>query len=231
MIARISVAGLMFLALLIVIPTGHAGGEAKLYTTPEAAFKAANEAFARDDWKTVGDCLTEESRDLMAATMVIANGVSKGFAEAFAKDEKDKADIRAKFKGVEAAMDRHGMSSEFLAKWQKSNPLDEFKDQAALRKAMLGLVKPAKDRGALLVDVMKFKKVFWREDHPIGFGKDATLKEVKIKGDRATAIVVTSEKERRNREPIEFHKVGAGWKVDVAKDLLDRLKEPEKEKK
>ena len=76
----------LLLTALLLTPAGHAGGKAKVYKTPEAVFKALKETSERGDWEGSIACLTDDSRDLVAGTMVLGLRMARGFAEAFAKD-------------------------------------------------------------------------------------------------------------------------------------------------
>src|SRR5215471_9029682 len=75
----------------------------KLYQTPEEVFGAFMAAGAKEDWKGMCECLTDETRDKLAAGLILAGAFAKGFA----KTEEEKA----RLKPVEDVLARHGIQA------------------------------------------------------------------------------------------------------------------------
>jgi len=177
----------------------------KTYHSPQEVFEAAREAVAKEDWKTFGQCLTENALDDVAGELVFSASLVLAFsgAEGFPSNEKTKA----RYKLVSEALAKHGVTKEFIEKTHK-----ELKDDEDQGKVLKKLLAPVKDRHAFVVDMTAaLKQVAKKPEkpHPL---KSAELKEVKIDGDSASGVVVTKEKADKDG-PIQFKKVAGSWKL------------------
>jgi hypothetical protein len=180
-----------------------------VYKTPEEVFSAAMAAGEKGDWKTVCGCITDESRDLMAAGLLLTTG----FAEGFAKTEEDKA----KFKSVHDVIAKHVPAP--AQKAEKPKRTLEFGKTTAedFEKAMLMAIAPIKDRNAFIVDMMAALKEMGSPlagTSQMFQAKDIQLEGLKIQGDTATGFAVGKRDGQEERVQLEFKKVGEGWKID-----------------
>jgi hypothetical protein len=198
--------GMMVFAVSCLLAGGCGGGGHK---TPEDAFKAARTSLEKEDWKGFSDCLTDDSRDQMAGGFVMI-GVMMKLVGSPGGDE-----AKAKLKPIDDVLAKHGLTDEVMKKMPDEKP---GKDPESAKKAMKKLVEPIKDKGAFIADMMAAMKKMGdgKKENSIPLPKDAELKDVKIEGDTAKGFVVTKEK----KEPIEFRKVGGGWKIEMPMDPL-----------
>jgi hypothetical protein len=195
------------LAALLFSALPGCGSKAGAHATPEDVFKTAKAAADKEDWKGFCDCLTDDSRDTFAGGMAFAGVMMKAFGELGGKE------AGAKLKPIDDVLTKHGLTEENLKKMEKGPPLGAEKDMA---KAMKELVAPVKDRSAFVADmVAALKQVGEKGKDQPPFPKDAVLKDVKIDGDSAKAMVVSQQGGAERSEPIEFRKVGAGWKIEL----------------
>jgi hypothetical protein len=178
------------MALLLALSVAGCGGgnekkgdsnapdsNATVHATPDAVFAAAKTALNKEDWKGFCQCLTPESRDGFAAGMAFAGIMMQGFASAGGADgEKDA-------KNIQAVMDKHGLTEEVMQKnMEGDSPANQ--DEAAKR-----LLEPVKDRDAFVADIMAALSNLKGNQKKSPIEKDATLKDVKVDGDSATATL------------------------------------------
>ncbi len=201
--------GMLLLALLGLMAPGCGKSGGTTHATPEDVFKAAKAATDKEDWKGFCDCLTDDSRDTFAGGMAFAGAMMKAFGGLGGKD------LQAKLKPIDDVFNKHGLTEEALKKTPGGGA---EKDMA---KAMKELVAPVKDKSAFVADMLAALKQAGegkgKDSGP--FPKDAVLKDLKIDGNTAKGVIVTKQGGEKS-EPIEFRKVGAGWKIDIPADSL-----------
>jgi hypothetical protein len=213
-----SVAGTVL--LLAALSVAVAGGGAT-YRTPEEVFEAAKKAIAREDWKGFCATLTDDSRDMLAGGLAMMPLMAKGFAK-FAGEEKEK-EILAKLKPLTEVLNKHGLTEETLNKMKDEKPAGL--DPEAIRKGLKRLVSPIKDRCAFVAEMAAaLKKMGGKKDQGAPLPKDAELKDLKIEGDKAKGVVVSKADDKEKRDPIEFRKVGGGWKIELPIQIGKGLK-------
>jgi hypothetical protein len=204
---RTVAAGVVLAALLFSALPG-CGSKGAAHATPEDVFKAAKAAADKEDWKGFCDCLTDDSRDTFAGGMAFAGVMMKAFGELGGKE------AGAKLKPIDDVLSKHGLTEENFKKMEKAPPLGGGEKEMA--KVMKELVAPVKDRGAFVADmVAALKQVGDKGKDQPPFPKDAVLKDVKIDGDTAKAVIVSQQGGAERSEPIAFRKVGAGWKIEL----------------
>ena len=202
-----TVAAGMVLAILL-LPALHGCGSkgGATHATPDDVFQAAKAAAAKEDWKGFCDCLTDDSRDTFAGGMAFAGVMMKAFGELGGKE------AQGKLKPIDDVLSKHGLTEENLKKMEKAPPLGGGEKDMA--KAMKEMAAPIKDRSAFVADmVAALKQVEGKGKDQPPFPKDAVLKDLKIDGDSAKAVVVGRQGDVERSDPIEFRKVGAGWKI------------------
>jgi len=191
---------------------GKPGSDAKSksYGSPNEVLDAAAAAAKSEDWAAFSQCLTNESRDAFAGMLVFG----ATFAKAFAEFDKEKG--KEMTKGIDDALQKHGITEERLKEMQKDAPLKG--DQKEASKAFAKLVEPVKDKGAFIADLMAALKKLGKpgQEGPMLEGE---LKDVKIDGDTAKGTFVRKTKDGQDKkEPIEFRKVGGSWKIQLSMD-------------
>ncbi len=184
----------------------------KAYATPQAVFAAAHKAAQKDDWKTIYACITPESREAITGQLVSAGVLFKTFA---ASDKSGKfAELSKPF---EAAFKKYGLTKDALDKLkpEKLGPDATPREQALAARKYATAVE-ANDRPAFVADMMKGMAKFDKKHKKVG---DATLKDVKITGNTATATSVEKKDDGTEKtEPVAFKKVGGGWLIEMPLD-------------
>ena len=208
------------LAPLVLAAGVAAGGEdtkekkAPVYKSPQAVYSAARKAAAKEDWKTLCGCLTDDSRDMMAGGMVMMPLFVKGMVAAFAKGKPDVAKkMAAQFKPLDDVLTKHGLTPAVLDKMKKAKKPDP-KDPESQKKAMKRLVAPIKDRCAFIADMAAALKKM----PGAGPGKppiSGELKDVKVSDDSASGVEVQTVGGKEVRRTIKFRKVGRSWKMEL----------------
>ena len=170
------------------------------YASPKAVFAAAVEASKKKDFKTFAGLLTTESQGKLASQLAGLGAMLKMMA-AFDKEGK----MKDKLPELEKIMDKHGLTKDVMGKLKQTKDPKEIE---ANNKTIAAVIK---DKPAFVADVMK-----WLDAANPGKSKggpldDAELKDVKVNGDKATGTVVT--KVSGKEEPMEFAKVGGGWRI------------------
>src|SRR5207245_1933237 len=114
----------------------------------------------KGNWKDFCDCLTPESRDMVAGMLVLLGSDMENQAFAAAAKGKDKVKdkeflevmrrmVKEIMKPLMDAYAKHGLSRKELEKFRADNPLlTGAKDPAKLKSALERAAKPVKDRTA-----------------------------------------------------------------------------------
>ncbi len=187
-----------------------AGGSA-VYSTPQAAFDAAKRAAEKDDVRGFCGVLDDETRDTIAGGLLVnAAFFTRELGPKLAKTDDEKAQL----KRVETILARHGFTADALqAIVTKAKEL-QGKDSAEVLPEVVKWLKPARDRCALVADLLalggKEKKA-----SPLTDVKNSRLDEVKVEGNVARGTVLIKRDDKENTEPIEFRKQGGGWRIHL----------------
>jgi hypothetical protein len=185
------------------------------FDTPQACFDAAKEAVANKDPLTFCNCLTEESQDTVAGAFIVMGGVMKtmsGMASLGGAQAAEQA--QKNFAGIDAVLKKHGVTEDALKKASAlaqgpqdpaamHNVADVVHDKPTFIAEMIGAMEQMA-QGPSFVE--KMSEEFMGE-----------LKDVKIEGDKATAMLAGPDHER----PIEFRKTATGWKLHIGSDELN----------
>src|SRR5205823_5482751 len=120
----------------------------KTFATPQEAFEAWNLALKQKDMRTACQCLTDDSRDYVAANVAVSEFKKK--TEGKADTEEKKAQIRA----VAEVFTKHGLTDEHLQKVAgDGRPLqDESMPLEARLRYFQEVLGPVSDRGAFVAD-------------------------------------------------------------------------------
>lgn len=224
-----SVVGCMLVSLA---GCGKSGAKVK-YDSPNAVFDAAKEAGKKKDFVTLCGCMTPDSHDVMAGTMIMAGGMMKAFggmaagfgglAGADPEAKKKLEETQAKLAEIDKVMEKHGVTEEAMKKINPmqgppENPLAAFKEMAA----------PIKNKPAFIGEMMQVMDTL--NDGDPGGGRspsemfEGTLEEVKIDGDKATAVIVSTGKDKDRRDEVVFAKVDGGWLFDIVAVMENEMK-------
>jgi hypothetical protein len=184
---------------------------AKSFATPQEAFDAAVAAVHKKNMKGALEVLTDESRDAMTGTVIFVGSMIIAFSEI---DPKEKE----KVKELKDIFAKHGVTEDALKKLKDSGPgpnFDPKTDSEAMKKAMgeLGHVVK-KDRAGFVAEVFGFLAKQPGSHEALLFD-NAKLEDLKIDGNHAKGTIASKENGQTKREPIEFKKVGKGWKIDL----------------
>lgn len=185
---------------LLFVSVSLTGCGQKKYTSPEAVFEAARSAVADEDMEGFMNCLTSESQDLFSGMLVMLGSMMKGFA-ALAGDDADTAEAVSK---MEKVFEKHGLTEDVMKEMEEA---DESDPTAAMEK----LVEPIKDKAAFVADMLEAFKGLDNEGGSPADQFKGTLKDIKIDGDSASAVLEDGGK----TEPIQFKKVKGSWLIHL----------------
>jgi len=187
--------------------------KAKAYKTPQEVFDAFLAALNKRDSKTFVGCLAPDTLKEMAGAYAVQGMMRRELAETGGKDGAKDDKLAKRWKPTFDVLDKHGLT----AKATKDVKLG--KTPAEHEKAQATLLPLIKDKAAFLVD---YQDALDKDRPKIKDDEElkAKLTKVKIDGDKATGAVVVAfpDKDKKDKakeveEPVEFVKVGDGWKI------------------
>jgi WD40 repeat protein len=196
-----------------------ASSKGPVYKTPQAAYDAFIAAQDKGDFKGVVALLAPETQKRNAEELAL-EWVGRRIELARSKDD----DRATRFKAVLAVLSKHGMTEEAVNKIIAAQQKERNEEKA--KAAVLALIK---DRAAFLVDVMAAMHAAMSKEEKPPPGK-FKLTKVKIDGDKGKGVIVQKAGDREFYEPIEFVKIGGGWKVAFPKPKVETTIEPGKRK-
>jgi hypothetical protein len=179
--------------------------------TPEETFKLMQTAAEKEDWKGMLGNMTVESQESFAGMMAFGGVMIQAFAGLGGPEGAAAA------ADIKKALDKHGLTEDVLKKLEGDAGMDP-------EKAMKALIKPVKDRGAFVADLMGAMKKMegFKDRSPIN--KDTVLKDVKTTGDTAKGTIEFEQEGKKESQPIAFKKVNGKWYVDISDLLKEALK-------
>ncbi len=212
---RLSTAAVALLVLALAGRSAEAGGKGgKVYDTPQEAFKALKEAAGNEDWKTVCTIITDDSLNTMTVGGALGAAFVKDFLGGIAKKDKT-GKLEQILKDIDGVLKKHGLTEEVL---KDINPKVLFdpettKDPAKTKMVMAKVAGKVKDRCGFLKDL--FKALPSKDGSPLATLAAAEVKDIKVNGDTAKGVLITRKGGKEKEGPIEFRKVGGGWKVEI----------------
>jgi len=215
MIRTLVLAGLVLAVLAVSAPAQKDKEKAKVYKTPQEVFDAHVAAEKKGDFKTLASTLAPVAQKEFGA--VIAIEFAAGRAELKAsKEEKDKQ-VYQILKPTFDVLDKHGLTEKATKDVKKSK---DAKEREKSKKVIEGLVK---DHEAFLADMLSAL------DKLGGNPKtEDKLTELKVDGDKATGVVVSTYdeklKKKPKKEPVSFVKINDSWRI------IPSMKEEDDEK-
>jgi hypothetical protein len=177
------------------------------FESPEAAFAAVQQAAKNKDFKAAVGALTDETQEAMCGVMVLGAGLMA----AFGGDET--ADLKAVLEkhGVPIEAPRFDLNVANAAAAGAPPAADEPQEM------------PIKDKAGFIAEVIA---VMEKKGGGEGMDKgpiewiNATLRDLAIDGDKATALVVKMADGAEETEPIEFRRGPGGWLIHMPMDNL-----------
>jgi len=182
--------------------------KAPAYKTPEACFDAARAAYEKGDFAAFVACIAPDAQKDLASKLGLELVSSRAMVEEL-KDNDQREAMQKAFGPVNEVLDRHGLTPKATKEIRKG------KDGEENEKAKKAVLKLVKDPEKFLADVLAaFDKLS-------GPNKEKTkdkLTDVKIDGDKATGVIVTTRKGKddndvERKEKVQFVKVGGGWRM------------------
>jgi hypothetical protein len=183
--------------------------------TPEAVFEKAAAAAKKKDWKAFCGCLTEESRDEMAGSLVVMTVMMKGVGGLAALGGEEAAkEMKDQMEKTDAVLKKHGITEESVGKVDMKTLAAGGRDK--VKETMNDLLKPVKDRDALIADILNAMMEGKDEkENPFKKIGDSKLSDVKIDGDSAKGTIVSTVDGEETKNPIEFKKGSDGWRIHL----------------
>jgi len=225
------------LGIVMCLPAVHAlaftGGLQKTYGSPQEVFNAAKNAASKKDWKTVASCLTDNSLDTLSAGMVMLSGFMQGFANMGAQNTPQAAQQKAMMAKLVAINKRHGLTDAVLKKSNakmgemmqkgfqqaqrstKPTPAEQKQQQIAMMKSMRELSAPIKDRKGYVTEILTVMSSDPKGGFKTSISGGTTLTGLKINGAKASGTTINTINGITTKEPIEFVKIGGGWKLEL----------------
>jgi hypothetical protein len=201
------IAAPLVLLALAVTSVGCGGGGVD-FTTPEASFQTLRMAAHHEDTALVCESLTPESQEMIVGglvAMALGVRVQSGMAP-------DDAKLKEEWAAYEPVLAKHGLAEEAV---QTLTPRLIFLSGP---EGFPAFADDVTDKVGFMADMYDAMQTVGE----VSFGEEfyeqlaGELQDVKIDGDRATAVVVTKSGE----SPLEFHRTATGWKLHINTDAL-----------
>jgi hypothetical protein len=194
----------------------------KAYKTPQEVFDAFLTSLNKRDAKTFVACVDPDTLDQVAAFYAVQGLQRRQRAEGGTTASK----LAKLWKPTLDVLNKHGLT----AKATKDVKLGKDPSPAELAKAHAAVLPLLKDKAGFIVDYQNAR------DTELPKAKEddlkAKLRDVKINGDKATGtMVVTISVKEEKKDPVEFVKVGGGWKIVPYPKKKDEGKDKEKKDK
>jgi hypothetical protein len=182
------------------------GPKAVVYSTPQAVFDAVNAALKKKDYKTFIDCFMPEAQKDQVGRMAFGALSQQAAAQGEVKGRPNK--FKEQYKHILAVLDKHGLKYEVTKKIQRDL------SPAGMKKGQREVGALIKDPAAFFVDMMEaLAKTPGMGPPPDMALPEMKLTELKITGNKATGVVVTNFAGKERKEPVEFARTDAGWRV------------------
>jgi len=172
------------------------------YATPEAVWEAQKKATENQDWKTLYNTLTPETRDRMASGIAFIALMAGGADESMA-----------------AIVKKHGLKSQTTAT-DTSSPAGLTQMFSQLQQQMESAADSIEDKESFFVDVMAYFAEKGEEMQGQMGNQQMTmmtasqeLKDVVIDGDRARGTQTISVMGNTVNVPIEFRQIDGSWLI------------------
>jgi len=205
---KVFVAMLVIAALLVVAFFTIGPAAEIVYLSPQEVVEGAKKASRKGDMRAWCQCLTEGSRDRLAAESVVT---MLAIQQAFAKGSKERA---AQARELQQIAERHGLKEDFLAKMHE-NARVLVDDQASVEEKLefsRALLAPVRNRNAFAADMYKEIQKITGKEGPMDLWKDASLSDVRITGETAKG---TMSFDGGGTTTLTFRRQGESWRIDL----------------
>jgi hypothetical protein len=209
-------------AVLAVVVFYYADIGEKSYATPKEAFEASRAALKKKDMRAWCQCLTEDSRDFIAASMVIQEFKTKQMLG------DDPGNMAAQIRAVDAVFTEYGLTPEFLASLQDEASIMDQRSPAPMSSKLRfarRVVKPIGDRCAFVSDMFEAVLKGSGGENPFFLMKDDKLGDVKITDKTASGTVMTAGE---RIDVVFFRQEVNGWRIDEIKKIESEAPAPRK---
>ena len=193
---------LLLAGSVVLTPTARAE---VTYASPKAVFDAAMKAEKKSDYKTFMSLYDPRSRNITTGKLVAAGAMFKLYIAS-----KAGAKFEAKAPELDKLLTKYGIGREAIAKAAPGNKPGKLPNE----KTLIELGKLVKDQGAFAHEIIPFMEGLGMSKKDDSGGE---LKNLEIKGDKATGMKVKQEGGKEVSEPIEFLKVGRSWRLVAEK--------------
>jgi hypothetical protein len=204
------VGGLLVVTFALALVEGAQPGE----KSPEDVFQEAAAAIKKEDVKGFFAHLTKDSQSAVSGGMVMVLGMAKAFAKFDKKDGAEKAKL------IDDLFTRHGLSDDVLAKLKGADKSDD----KSIGRVILALGGLVKDKAAFTQDALKVLPKLSKKDQPFKEIGEASLKDVKMDGDKAQGQLTSRKDGTEKTETLYFRMEDGAWKIDVLRMMEEKSK-------
>lgn len=189
------------------------------HSTPQECAYAAKAALDSNDIEALFDCLTVETQDVLAGSIVQHVNAFNTFGRGMAalQGAKAAASIEKTLGELNSVLDKHGVDDASLQ--NISSSLSAVNDP----QASAVVAKVVKDKRAFIADIFAAFKRLGKGVGNLGDRYAGEVKGLKVDGDKAVATIAGPSGE----EHLDFRKTAAGWKLHIdAQSLSERFFAP-----
>ena len=194
------------------------------YGTPRAVFDAMIEAAKKKDFATAMRCMTPEAQSQWTVELAGMGSM----IHFMATKHEDPMKIVAEFDEI---LVKHGLTKEFMYRYLSTTGWAEStrecpngrphvpkksvptKHEIEVEEAKKALAARVKDKPAFANDVITFGEKIIRSTL---LPDDCKLKDLKINGNTARGMIVGTTDGAYRKDPLDFVKVGGGWRIAIA---------------
>lgn len=225
---RLHALAILLCASLMATTSAQGGAKKPMFKTPEEVFKAAQEATAKNDWKTFISYLAPETVDHLTAMVIVMGAVAKDIAPPPKGLPADK--IKSIKEPLDKIFTKYGLTDDVLKKMKADNLFPTFDKgpQPDLLPKLAAAVK--KDRASFATEgVMVIIPVMAGGPDEMDPFKDRVLKDLKVDGDKASAQLVRTINGMEQLQPILFRQIDGSWYINMPMGGAKEVKPPVKQ--
>jgi hypothetical protein len=212
LVGRLTALGACLLAACAAVGCGSSEG----YSSPHACAYAAKAAVDSNDAEALFDCLTVETQETLAGSIVQNVTAYKSWSQALAAFQSAEAARETKklLAALDAVLKKHGVDREALELVRE--------DLAALDdpKASAAVASVVRDKRRFVAESFAALERLGKNLGQLSNKFAGDVKEFKVEGDTAFARIAGADGEAR----LDFRKTAAGWKLHLeVRELLAAL--------
>jgi len=183
--------------------------------TPQEVFADAVSAAAKDNWKGLHECLTDDSREQLTCQAAVVGFLAKELTNPDILTDEFKAVL----KSLHEVFKRNGLTDDHMNRFitiGTGSPKQKSPEEK--KKETQDMLKPVKDRNAFIADT--FVALRKLNAYKGGLLEGAELKDVRISGDSATGVMASKKDGKEHRLAIGFKKITGSWKVELPEEFF-----------